>query len=91
MSININCGLRITHVKTGISAEVSYFDRVATAKMRSVVMRILRRRLWADAHIALPPREVARYEFAGDGYREFEMADRFIDERLKTRAMVTSR
>ena len=83
--MSINCGLRITHLKTGISAEVSYFDRVATAKMRSVVMRILRRRLWADAHIALPPREVARYEFAGDGYREFETADGLLDERLNNR------
>lgn len=82
MNISINCGIRITHVKTGISAEVSYFDRVATAKMRSVAMRILRQRLWADAHIALPPREVAIYEFSGDGYREFETADALLDERL---------
>lgn len=83
--MSINCGLRITHVKTGISAEVSYFSRVSTVKMRSVVMRILRRRLWADAHIALPPREVARYEFAGDGYSETAYLERLLDERLNNR------
>ena len=83
MNISINCGIRITHVKTGISAEVSYyFDRFTTAKMRSVAMRILRQRLWADAHIALPPREVARYEFDGDGYSETVYLDGLLDERL---------
>lgn len=83
--MRINCGLRITHVKTGISAEVSYFSRVSTVKMRSVVMRMLRGRLWEDAHIALPPREVARYEFAGDGYSETAYLDGLLNERLNNR------
>ena len=82
---SVSCGARATHAPTGITAEISSYVFVNTKKLKETAIIILRQRLWSHRHIELPLKEVARYEFDGDGYREFERPETILDRRLMDR------
>lgn len=83
--ICIACGVRITHVPTEVAAEVTRYTFVPTYRLRDIASRIIRQRMWSHRNTQLPMKEVARYEFEGDGYIEFDKPEDILESRLSSR------
>lgn len=77
------CGVRVTHIPTGVEAEVSSVCFVPTSRLHEHAFKILRQRMWTHRNTPLPPTEVAKYEFDGTG--EDERLEDFLESRLSDR------